>query len=116
MTVARGRLRAGLAVPVLFVLAAFVTFIALGTWQVERKSWNHLAIADAKGWQERWGAVAPFFIELEAPEPPSGWPRPGALKVNIRNEHLQYAITWYGLAGVLTIMFAFWLRNHRRTA
>src|SRR5207249_11483905 len=49
---------------------------------------DHLAIAAAKG----WGDVAPFFIELEAPAPPSGWPRPGALKVNVRNEHLQYAI------------------------
>jgi cytochrome oxidase assembly protein ShyY1 len=43
-------------------------------------------------------------------------PRPGALKANIRNEHLQYAITWYGLASALTIMFVFWLRNHRRKA
>jgi surfeit locus 1 family protein len=253
MTAACGRLRAGLAVPILFVLAAVVTFIALGTWQVERKAWketlietldrrlsaapaplpprelwarldrahdefrrvgfsaafvpdtealvyaggsalrsdmlgpgywvfalarlangdlvainrgfvpedhkdpktrvahdpvgsidmvgvmrwpepsgyfaprdnpgrdlwfvrDHLAIAVAKGWGERWGEVAPFFIELETPEPPSGLPRPGALKANIRNEHLQYAITWYGLASALTIMFVFWLRNHRRKA
>jgi surfeit locus 1 family protein len=74
---------------------------------------DHLAIAAAKGWEAGWGKVAPFYIELETPAPPSGWPRPGALEVNIRNEHLQYAITWYGLAGVLAIMFAAWLRNRR---
>ena len=77
---------------------------------------DHLAIAAAKGWREQWGEVAPFFIDLETPEPPSGWPRPGALHVNIRNEHLQYAITWYGLAGAVTIMFVLWLRNHCRSA
>jgi len=76
---------------------------------------DHLAIAAAKGWRER-GEVAPFFIDLEMPMPPSGWPRPGALKVSIRNEHLQYAVTWYGLAGALTIMFVVWLRNHCRSA
>src|SRR5713226_6087759 len=45
MTVARGRLRAGLAVPILFVLAAVATFIALGTWQVERNAWKETLIA-----------------------------------------------------------------------
>jgi cytochrome oxidase assembly protein ShyY1 len=51
---------------------------------------------------------------LETPEPSSGLPRPAALKVNLRNDHLQYAITWYGLAGVAIITFAVWLSNRRR--
>ena len=63
-----------------------------------------VAIAAAKS----WGEVAPFFIELESPQPPGGLPRAGALKVNLRNEHLQYAITWYGLALVVMVMFGFW--------
>jgi surfeit locus 1 family protein len=70
---------------------------------------DHLAIAAAKG----WGEVAPFFIELESPQPPGGFPRAGVLKVNLRNEHLQYAITWYGLALVVVVMFAFWLKGRR---
>jgi surfeit locus 1 family protein len=70
---------------------------------------DHAAIAAAKG----WGEVAPFFIELESPEPPGGLPHPGALRVSLRNEHLQYAITWYGLAAVVVVMFAFWLRARR---
>ena len=231
-----GRLRAGLAVPTLFALAALVTFIGLGTWQLQRKAWkealidtleqrlsaaavdadcltkadekfaaaftpgaeamvyasgsalrndvtgpgywvlaparlasgglvvvnrgfvpegrqnpatrpagdvagavdlvgamrwpeprgafspaddpgrnlwfvrDHIVIAATKG----WGEVAPFFIELEAPQPPGGLPRAGALKVSLRNEHLQYAITWYGLALVVVVMFAFWLGARRR--
>jgi surfeit locus 1 family protein len=62
-----------------------------------------VAIAAAKG----WGEVAPFFIELESPQPTGGLPRAGRLKVNLRNEHLQYAITWYGLALVVAVMFVF---------
>jgi surfeit locus 1 family protein len=72
---------------------------------------DHLAIAAAKG----WGEVAPFFIELERPQPPGGLPRPGPLEVNLRNEHLQYAITWYGLAVVFAVMFVFWLRGRAST-
>jgi surfeit locus 1 family protein len=70
---------------------------------------DHIAIAAAKG----WGEVAPFFVELESPQSPGGLPRAGAIKVNLRNEHLQYAITWYGLAAVVVVMFAFWLRGRR---
>jgi cytochrome oxidase assembly protein ShyY1 len=74
---------------------------------------DQMAMAAAKGWDKGWGAVAPFFVELESPEPPGGLPHPGALKPNLRNEHLQYAITWYGLAAVVVVMFAFWLRTRR---
>jgi surfeit locus 1 family protein len=71
-----------------------------------------VAIAAAKG----WGEVAPFSIELESPQPPSGFPRAGTFNVNLRNEHLQYAITWYGLAGVVVVMFAFWLRGRNQSS
>jgi surfeit locus 1 family protein len=69
-----------------------------------------VAIASAEG----WGDVAPFYVELEGPQPPGGLPQAGALKVNLRNEHLQYAITWYGLAVVVAVMFAFWFRGRRQ--
>ena len=69
-----------------------------------------LAIAAAKGWTD----VAPFFVELESPQPPGGLPQPGPLKVRLRNEHLGYAITWYGLAVVVIVMFAFWLYARRK--
>jgi surfeit locus 1 family protein len=70
---------------------------------------DQTAMAAAKG----WGPVAPFFIELESPQPPGGLPHPDTLKPNLRNEHLQYALTWYGLAAVVVAMFAFWLRSRR---
>jgi surfeit locus 1 family protein len=62
---------------------------------------------------KRWGAVAPFYVEQEAPVPPGGLPHPAPLKVQLRNDHLQYAVTWYGLAAVLVVMFAIWAVRRR---
>jgi surfeit locus 1 family protein len=78
------------------------------TWFVR----DHLAMAKANG----WGEVAPFYIEQEAPVPPGGVPHPAKLNVRLRNDHLQYAITWYSLAGVLVVIFAIWALRQRRDA
>ncbi|WP_291617725.1 SURF1 family cytochrome oxidase biogenesis protein [Bradyrhizobium sp.] len=61
-----------------------------------------------------WGSIAPFYVDLETPVPDSGTPKPGPLRVRLKNDHLQYAITWFGLAAVMTIAFGFWLRAQRR--
>ena len=53
--------------------------------------------------QRGWGDVAPFYVEQEAPVPPGGVPHPAPLRVNLPNHHLQYALTWYGLALVLVV-------------
>jgi surfeit locus 1 family protein len=71
-----------------------------------------LAIAAAEGIRP----VAPFYVEQESPVPPGGLPQPGKLVVRLRNEHLQYAITWYGLALVLVVAFAVWARASFRDA
>ena len=63
-----------------------------------------VSIAAAKG----IGAVAPFYVEQEAPVPPGGLPRPGKLVVSLPDNHLQYAITWFGLAAVLAGVFISW--------
>ena len=62
------------------------------------------AMADAKGIHP----VAPFYVEQEAPVPPGGLPQPSKIVVKLRNEHLQYALTWYGLAAVLFVVFVAW--------
>ena len=54
-----------------------------------------------------WGAVAPFYVELESPRPPGGLPLPGVRKIELRNVHLIYAVTWYALAAVVAVMFVF---------
>jgi surfeit locus 1 family protein len=68
------------------------------------------AIAAAKG----IGLVAPFYVEAEAPASPGGLPEVGALKPTFPNNHLGYAITWYGLAAVLAGSFGVWAFGRRR--
>ncbi len=64
------------------------------------------AIAAAKGIDPK--IVAPFYVEQEAPAPPGGLPQPGRLVVALPDNHLQYALTWYGLAAVLAGVFGAW--------
>ncbi len=74
---------------------------------------DHVEMAARNG----WGAVAPFYLEMESPQPAGGLPRAGVLRPNLRNEHLQYAMTWYGLALVVMVMLGSWLmsRSARRS-
>jgi surfeit locus 1 family protein len=68
------------------------------------------SMAQAKG----LGPIAPFYVAQEAPVPPGGLPKPGPLSVGLRNPHLQYALTWYGLAAVLIVVFMSWVIARRR--
>jgi surfeit locus 1 family protein len=45
--------------------------------------------------------IAPVVVEADAAPNPGGWPKGGQTQVTFRNEHLQYAITWFALAGGL---------------
>jgi surfeit locus 1 family protein len=73
---------------------------------------DHIAMARALG----WGEVAPFYIDQEAPVPASGIPKPGPIEIHLKDDHLQYAITWFTLAGALVIAFGIWLRAQRRAS
>src|SRR5699024_610577 len=47
--------------------------------------------------------VAPYFIDADASSEPSKPPVGGMTVVHFRNAHLEYAITWYALAGLVAI-------------
>jgi surfeit locus 1 family protein len=68
------------------------------------------AIAAAK----KWASAAPFYIDQEAPVPPGGLPLPGKLEVRLPDNHLQYAITWFGLALALAGVYVVWLSGRLR--
>jgi len=74
---------------------------------------DHLAMARALGWARDGQKIAPFYLDLESPVLVDGV-KPGALHVRLKDDHLQYAITWFGLAAVMVIAFGFWLRAQRR--
>ena len=42
--------------------------------------------------------VAPFFLEADETEVPGGWPKGGQTRLMVTNNHLQYALTWFGRA------------------
>jgi surfeit locus 1 family protein len=71
---------------------------------------NPQVLAAAKS----WGPVAPFYIDMEQPQVAGGLPRVGALTVKLPNNHLQYAFTWFGLAGALACVYLAWLLARRR--
>jgi surfeit locus 1 family protein len=42
------------------------------------------------------------------------WPKPAPPGTDLPNRHLEYAITWFGLAAVWAGMTIFWIRTERR--
>ena len=75
---------------------------------------DHLAMAAMLGWGKENNRVAPFYVDLETPVPQNGIPRPGPLQVHLKDDHLQYAITWFTLAFAVAIAFAVWWRRRPR--
>ena len=58
--------------------------------------------------EERVFLLAPVLVEADATPNRGRWPKGGQTEVHFRNEHLQYAITWFALAaGLLVIYFAY---------
>jgi surfeit locus 1 family protein len=65
---------------------------------------------------KRWSDYAPFYVDQETPVPAGGWPKPGKLVVNLPDNHLQYALTWFGGALLLCALYIRWLVRRRRRA
>ncbi len=58
--------------------------------------------------------AAPVLVEADATPNPGGWPKGGQTVVKLRNDHLQYAVTWLALAETLLIMYFAWHRSQGR--
>lgn len=63
------------------------------------------------------GNLVPFFVDLAAQDnPETAGPIPGVTRVILPNRHLEYAVTWFGLAAALlgTAGFVVWrgMRRH----
>lgn len=63
---------------------------------------------------ERIALAAPVIVEADATPNPGGWPKGGQTVVRFRNQHLQYAITWFALAGGLLIVYLAYHRTRGR--
>ena len=70
------------------------------------------AIAAAEGLQN----TAPFTIDADASANPGGLPQGGETVLDIPNNHLSYALTWFGLGlGLLGVFAVFATRRLRGT-
>lgn len=58
--------------------------------------------------------ILPFFIDANDAPNPGGLPIGGVTMVDLPNSHLQYAVTWYGLAAALAGVLGVWLWRGRR--
>lgn len=57
------------------------------------------------------GEAVPVYVEAAAAEIPGGFPIGGQTRVNLPNDHLQYALTWYALAVILAVIYVIYHRQ-----
>jgi surfeit locus 1 family protein len=59
-------------------------------------------------------SLVPFFVDADKTPNPGGLPVGGVTMIDLPNSHLQYAVTWYGLAAALAGVLGVWLLRSRR--
>jgi surfeit locus 1 family protein len=57
------------------------------------------------------GDAAPVYIDADTTPNPGGWPKGGITRLELPNDHLQYAITWYALAVALIVIYVLYHRS-----
>lgn len=69
-------------------------------------------IAAARG----LSGAAPFIVDADAAPNPGGLPQGGVTRRSFPNRHLEYALTWYGLAATLVgvCIAVAWTRRRRQ--
>lgn len=90
-----------------------VTGIARKPWG---KSWSFLPDSNAEDNVWLYGELAamadhlgitvePVFVELDTVDVPGGLPIGGQTRITLPNNHIQYAFTWFGLAGAMVVIY-----------
>lgn len=55
--------------------------------------------------------MLPFYVDADATPNPGGLPIGGQTPIELPNDHLQYAITWYALAAALAVIYILFIRR-----
>lgn len=58
--------------------------------------------------------VYPFFVDADDKPNPGGLPIGGVTLIDFPNRHLEYAVTWYGLAFALVLVLGHWIYRQWR--
>jgi surfeit locus 1 family protein len=91
-------------------------FVPNNEIEQNRWFWRDLKAMTTSMFGEGAKDVAPFFLEAEKSEIPGGWPRGGETRLDLPNNHLQYAITWFLLALCLVVIYVIYVRGRLRAA
>lgn len=78
--------------------------------------WRDLGAMSASMFPAGAPNVAPFILEAERSDIPGGWPLGGQTRLDLPNNHLQYALTWFLLALCLVVIYVIYVRGRLRTA
>jgi surfeit locus 1 family protein len=83
-----------------------------GAARPDQKEWPAIDLA-AMAKAEGFDALLPFFVEVDAAANGSGgYPIGGQTRMTMPNDHLAYAITWFGLALALLVIYGASARRH----
>lgn len=75
-----------------------------------RPDLNYWFWVDLPAMEEATGlsGIAPFYIDADATPNAGGWPKGGVTPIDLPNDHLQYAITWFALAAAAVAVYVVW--------
>lgn len=75
---------------------------------------NHWYHYDLEAMSEALGMeLSPIVVEADDTPNPGGLPVGGGTRVTLTNNHLQYAVTWYGLAACLIGVYIVFRRQQK---
>lgn len=84
-----------------------------GTERADRIEWIRDPARFAAISAKDLAPVLPAYLDADA-NPEGGLPQGGETKFDLPNRHLEYAMTWFGLAGVALAMLGVWLFARRK--
>jgi len=82
--------------------------------KANRWFWRDLAAMAQSMFEGEAVTPAPFFLEAEKSDVPGGWPEGGQTRLQLPNNHLQYAVTWFLLAACLLVIYGVYVSRARR--
>jgi surfeit locus 1 family protein len=92
------------------------SFIPDNEVEANRWFWRDLQAMARSMFPDRTMEVAPFFLEAEKSDVPGSRPEGGQTRLELPNNHLQYAITWFLLAAALLVIYGVMVRGLYRRA
>lgn len=74
--------------------------------------WHYVDVV-AMAARARIAGAAPFYIVAGPAPNPGGYPIGAETRLTMRNDHLQYVLTWYALAAALVVIYLLYHRRRR---